>query len=436
MARQALTGTRVRDRRLLLGLKQADLARAVGMSAAYLNLIEHNRRRVGGALLEALAAALKTDPATLAEGAEGAVFDALREAAAHGEPGVAPEVARAEEFVSRFPGWAALLAARQGQVERLSATVEGLSERMTHDPFLAASLHEVLSAITAVRSTSAILAETQDIEPEWRERFQRNIHEDSLRLSNVSVALVAWLDQARAPETGLASPQEELESWLAAQGWHLPAIEVREVPSPDRLIAGAAELASPAARELAAALIRETHADAQALPRSTFLAALARIGPDPVQLATAMDVPPERVFRRLALLPPGQGPEGLGLVIADASGTLLFRRPAPGFPMPRFGGACALWPLYDALTQPHVPFERNLAVAGRVGNPTGGHFRTHSWCSRRWPEGGGGPQVLRAHMLILPLSAPQPADLRLVGPSCRICLAHECVARREPSILN
>ncbi len=34
-----------------LGLQQADLARTVGISAAYLNLIEHNRRRIGGKLL-------------------------------------------------------------------------------------------------------------------------------------------------------------------------------------------------------------------------------------------------------------------------------------------------------------------------------------------------------------------------------------------------
>ena len=47
MPRTALTGTRVRERRLLLGLKQADLARTAGISPAYLNLIEHNRRRVG-----------------------------------------------------------------------------------------------------------------------------------------------------------------------------------------------------------------------------------------------------------------------------------------------------------------------------------------------------------------------------------------------------
>ena len=46
--RTQLTGNRIRERRLVLGMKQADLAEAVGISASYLNLIEHNRRRIGG----------------------------------------------------------------------------------------------------------------------------------------------------------------------------------------------------------------------------------------------------------------------------------------------------------------------------------------------------------------------------------------------------
>ena len=48
----ALTGSRVRERRLALGMRQADLARDAGISASYLNLIEHNRRRVAGDVLD------------------------------------------------------------------------------------------------------------------------------------------------------------------------------------------------------------------------------------------------------------------------------------------------------------------------------------------------------------------------------------------------
>lgn len=438
MRRQALTGSRVRDRRLLLGLKQSDLARMVGISSAYLNLIEHNRRRVGAELLESLARALKVEPATLAEGAEGAIFDALREAAAAPEPGIRPEIETVEDFASRFPGWAALLAARQGQVARLSRTVESLSERMAQDPFLAASLHEVLSAITAVRSTSAILAETEDIEPEWRTRFHRNIHEDSLRLTSVSTALVSWLDQAQAPEAGLASPQEELESWLLARGHHFPQLERATAASAESIIAGAPELASDAARKLALSHLAIYRADAQALPVGTMQKALAEVGPDPLKLSQVLGVPMARILRRMAGLPDELVPPGLGLVACDATGTLTFRRAAAGFSLPRFGAACALWPLYEALVQPGMPVRRVLETSGRGA---GARFIAYAWCDRTWPAGFDGPGVSQALMLILPLTAEAESRGRLaevpriVGTSCRICSEAGCVARREPSIL-
>ena len=46
MPMSALTGSRLRGRRVALGMRQADLAALVGLSASYLNLIEHNRRRI------------------------------------------------------------------------------------------------------------------------------------------------------------------------------------------------------------------------------------------------------------------------------------------------------------------------------------------------------------------------------------------------------
>lgn len=435
--RSTLTGTRLRERRLLLGLKQADLARAAGVSPAYLNLIEHNRRRVGAEVLDRLAAALGVEAPVLAEGAEGALFDMLREATV-GAPAQAapPELARIEEFASRFPGWAELLAARQGQVAGLTRTVESLSERMAQDPFLAASLHEVLSAITAVRSTSAILAETEDIDPDWRARFHRNIHDDSLRLTEAASGLVAWLDQQRMPEAGLVTPQEELEAWLAARGWHLPELEGAMPAAPDQLIAGAPELASGAARALARTHLAACRADAEALPLAVFRGALGRAGADPVALAQTLHRPLALVLRRMAALPEDLWPGGAAFVLCDASGTLLFRRPSPGFPLPRFGSACALWPLYEALSAPHTPVRRLLETAGRGA---GARFAATGWAERLFPEGHDGPPVVRAAMLVLPVGADflprQPGPARIVGSSCRVCAAQGCAARREPSIL-
>ena len=438
MARLALIGTRVRDRRLLLGIKQSDLARDVGISPAYLNLIEHNRRRIGPDLGAKLAGLLEVEPAALTEGAEGALFDMLREASAGVEPGIAPEIDLIEEFVGRYPGWAGLLAARQRQIVQLSRSIEGLSERMAQDPFLATALHEVLTVITSVRSTSAILTETEDIEPEWQMRFLRNIHDDSLRLTTASAGLAAYLDQTRAPETGLASPQEEVEAWLEAEDYHFAGLERSGAVNLEGVLQGAADLISAAGRELALDHLRTYQGDVQALPLAALLPALGAYGANPVALAKALGRPMPLIFRRLASLPPDHLPAGLGLVGCDGAGTLTFRRAAAGFLLPRFGAACSLWPLYEALVMPGTPIRRIIETVGRGA---GARFAVHAWCDRDYPGGFDGPAVSRAWMLIVPLASAGDDSLRaleprLVGASCRICPKADCVARREPSILT
>ena len=44
-------GQRIRKRRQQLALSQSRLAERVGISASYLNLIEHNKRSIAGKLL-------------------------------------------------------------------------------------------------------------------------------------------------------------------------------------------------------------------------------------------------------------------------------------------------------------------------------------------------------------------------------------------------
>ena len=104
MPRDSLTGSRIRERRLISGLRQADLAKQIGISASYLNLIEHNRRRIGGKLLLNIARVLGVEPSMLTEGAEAALIATLREAAADAGA-VQAETDRADEFAGRFPGW-------------------------------------------------------------------------------------------------------------------------------------------------------------------------------------------------------------------------------------------------------------------------------------------------------------------------------------------
>lgn len=431
----ALTGSRIRERRSFLRVKQADLARSVGISPAYLNLIEHNRRRIGGKLLIELARALDVDPAQLTEGAEAELVSALRAAAAGDRPGQsdpAPEPERIEEFAGRFPGWAGLTARQARRIAMLERTVAALTDRMTHDPFLSASMHDVLSTVTAIRSASAILTETPDIDPEWRARFHRNIYEDSQRLADGAQALVTYLDGAETAETGASSPQEELEAWLGARGHHLPELE-RALPATPESILHEAGLATAAARSLAQAYLARYRADAEALPLQPFLAALAEHGPDPARLAARFGADLPVVLRRLAAVPAAEGEEPLGLVICDGSGTLTFRKPLEDFPLPRFGAACPLWPLYQALSRPMTPVRAVVDLPGR--RPA--RFLTYAVSQPAGPPGFDAPPVFEATMLILPESRARLPDAAVlpVGTSCRICPRRNCAGRREPAIV-
>ncbi len=78
MAGMASVGIRIRERRVNIGLKQSELAEKVGISASYLNLIEHNRRRIAGRLLLNLADALGVDPVALSEGAQASLVARLQ----------------------------------------------------------------------------------------------------------------------------------------------------------------------------------------------------------------------------------------------------------------------------------------------------------------------------------------------------------------------
>lgn len=433
LARDTLTGSRIRERRIMASLKQAELARQIGISASYLNLIEHNRRRIGGKLLLNIARVLDVEPSMLAEGAEAALIAALREAAADAKS-VKAETDRADEFAGRFPGWASVLVGAHRRISSLERTVETLTDRVAHDPQLAASLHEVLSTAAAIHSTASILAETQELEPEWRNRFHRNINEDSARLAESSKALVGYLDDAGATEDQLASPQEEVEALLSAQGHFFAALEV-ESPDIAKMIKRETRLTSASARHVARDVLEQYASDAAAMPLSRFQAALLEVGLDPVKLANSFGVPIQAVLRRLAAMPSGTLGADAGLIVSDSSGAMLFRKPVDGFSMPRFGASCPLWPLFSALSRPMTPILQRVEQVGRDASQFDCFAIAH-------PVGAAAlntDPLYHSTMLIVPAGqtvlTPDPIA-RPVGSTCRICPRERCTGRREPSILS
>ncbi|MEM8731404.1 MAG: short-chain fatty acyl-CoA regulator family protein [Pseudomonadota bacterium] len=431
MARESLTGSRIRERRSMAGLKQADLARQIGISASYLNLIEHNRRRIGGKLLVNIAQALSVEPSTLTEGAEATLIATLREAAADADI-TADETDRADEFAGRFPAWAEVLARAHRRIASLERTVEILSDRLTHDPHLAASMHELLSTAAAIRSTASILAEPGELEREWRNRFHRNLNEDSLRLAESCKALVDYLDESGAAEERRGVPQEELEAFVAGADYHFPQLEEpgAEVAP---LVQQAGELTTGAARQIAGDMLTRYAADARRMPLERMSEALDKVGIAPIVLAEIFGTDLASVLRRLAALPGGTLSDPVGLVVCDAAGAVVFRKPVDGFAMPRLGASCPLWPLYAALSRPLTPLRRLLTQESRAATVFDAFAIAQPIGARAFNQ----DPLIQATMLVQRM--PGGADERApdpVGSSCRVCPRGACPARREPSILT
>lgn len=424
MPRLALTGSRIRAKRLEIGIKQGVLAKNVGISPAYLNLIEHNKRRIGGKLLLDLAQELRVDTSMLSEGAEAALIATLMDAADQEGEG---EVARADEFAGRFPGWAGVLAGQHSRIAQLEHTVATLTDRMTHDPFLSTSLHEVLSTAASIRSTASILAGGDVVEPEWQARFQRNLLEDAKRLADGAGALVSHLDGVAEQETVLGTPVEALEGFMEARQYHLAEIET------------GGEIAASGA---VAAFITRYRDDAEQMPLAAFMRAF-RGGADPLQLAADFDVGFAAVLRRIASLPMADGAKGgalasNGLVICDGSGAVTFRKPIDGFTVPRFGAGCPLWPLYQALLRPQVPIRKLVEQVGRDMPRFWVYAVAEVRHSSGYSVGYDGVQIVEATMLIIPDDQTGLTEVAAqpIGSSCRICSRQGCAARREASILS
>lgn len=410
--RSVPTGSRIRERRLALGRRQRALAGEVGISPSYLNLIEHNRRAIGGSLLIRLAEALGTSRAALSEDGDAALIEALNAAA----EGMGAEArAQAGELSRRHPDWARLVARQAEALAAQRRTIEALSDRLSHDPGLAEAMHELLSTVSVVRSTASILAGTPGLDANWRARFHANLDADSRRLAQGAEAVVGLFDRQATRTIGHLLPAEQVARFLDAHGHVFDALETEGAAAVPGLVAA---LEDADARALATRILEDDARDAAILPRAMVAAAA---GPDALVAAAGGDL--ALVLRRLGLVDPGRG-----LVVADAAGAMLRRKAVPGFALPVMGAGCPLWPVFGALVQP------GRAVETLVETPDGAGWRVHAVAVPIAPARFGAEPALRATMLLTRATAPGRGAP--VGPGCRTCPREGCAARREPSVLS
>ncbi|MEM1344805.1 MAG: short-chain fatty acyl-CoA regulator family protein [Pseudomonadota bacterium] len=446
---QSIIGARIRERRRAIGMTQADLARSVGISASYLNLIEKNRRGIAGKRLSEIAAALGLKLADLDGAAERRLHDTLDAVAADPRlAGLGIESDAVGEMIGRLPGWAKAIGALARSERESADLIRALTDRLTHDPFLGESVHKMLTRIAAIRSTAEILDTVPDIEDGQSARFHAILAEESRTLSSLAEALAAYFDRAETA-TPRVTPTDEVEALFevnenrfeaierALESAPVPtesaaraAVELRAGPVIDRLIAEAPTIETEPARQRARRALFRYGIDAIRAPLAPFAETATRHCFDLDRLVEATALPADLICRRLTTLT--EGPR-FGCLSVNGAGALIELRTVAGFNPVRHAALCPLWALARAPQSP----ER--ALRQLVTLPNGRRFVFVARARALGSPGFGQPRHLASDLLVLPeaeatrtvytCGPPGTGVAEEVGLTCRICPRRRCEHR-------
>jgi predicted transcriptional regulator/transcriptional regulator with XRE-family HTH domain len=223
---RAPIGLRISSRRRALGVSQAELARRAGISASYLNLIERNKRSVGGSLLLRIAEHLRIEVGELSGESEHRLIAELEEALA--DPAIeaaALGVPSARDLVAQQPATAMAIARLHRAYLSAAANADDFADRLRSDPLLAQLLHRILSGITAVRSSAEILEDTADLDEAERGRFVGSIARETRGLTDVVRSLIGQFER-EAEGRRAVSPIRELDDLIFERDNYFAALEV------------------------------------------------------------------------------------------------------------------------------------------------------------------------------------------------------------------
>lgn len=222
---RAPIGFRISNRRKSLKISQAALARSIGISPSYLNLIENNKRDIAGALLNRVATALDIDIDELAGRSEQKLLQDLEEAFADPMLDSLPfQPDERRELVAQYPASAAALARLHRAYGDAVASADAYADRLRSDPLLSQLLHQILSGITAIRSSAEILEDVGDLDDAERRRFLGAIGRETRALTDVARNLIGQFDTSSRSRSSV-SPAREIDDLIIEHENHFPELE-------------------------------------------------------------------------------------------------------------------------------------------------------------------------------------------------------------------
>jgi len=458
MSRKAMLGNRVRALRRARNLSQVDLARQLGISASYLNLIEHNQRPVTVPVLLKLADALDADVSSFTTGDDARLAGELTEVFSDALLGAfdvqatelselaasQPSVARA--VLALYRAWRGAQAdnvlmaekafteqQRPGGLAGLTPPPEEevsdfLQSHLNHFPELEAAAERLWEQAGLQRG---------EIDRHLVEHLQtaHDVRVDVVPSRQASGVVRRYDPQTRRLQLSEVLPPRSRSFQLAHQ---VALLGCR--PEIERLVAGG-QLTTRDSQALARVALANSFAGAVLMPYASFLAAAREVRYDIELLGHRFRTSFEQVCHRLTTLQrPGEWGVPFHMVRVDIAGNLSKKFAASGIRFARFGGSCPRWNVHAAFLSPGF-------IRTQVSRMSDG---TRYFCIARTVrrEGGGfhvqqsrlaiglGCEIGHARELVYADGYDlqnEDADVP-IGTTCRLCERNDCRQRAFPPL--
>lgn len=438
--RRLFEGFRLRELRRRAGISQAAMAQRIGISVSYLSQIENNDRPITDIVLVALAREFPLE----AFGDAGDSAALLRTIDAATDPSVPAE--RIEEAdvrrgIEQQPLLARRLVALHDAWRRSQEQLRVLDDRFDSGSSDAPPLpwEEARDWFQAEGNyIDAIDRSAETLAGTFEEGAVRGL-EDRLRWQGVRVVAqdgdgseLSRFDEAEGVLAINSALPPESRAFLLAH-----RLVRYEFANEMRHVIEQSGLASPASRELLTIGLANYAAGALLMPYNAFRAAAREVRHDIDRLRQRFGVSFEQACHRLSTL---QRPGAAGLPFffcrVDMAGNITKRHSATRLQFARFGGACPLWVVHEAVAIPdrilvqlaEMPDgTRYVSMAKGLVKPSGSYARP----PRRYAVALGCEEVHAADFVYAD-------DVRLggmatpIGASCRICPRADCDQRAFP----
>lgn len=440
----AQIGGRIKRMRRQRKVSQSALADALGISPSYLNLIEHNRRRVTVPLLFKTASYFGVEPGELAESEEPRLAGDLMELfgddlfadsdltnqdisdLATSNPAVGRAVLR---LYDRFRALGAGGLPATAQIEAGdSVTTDAVSD------FLQANANHFSILEAAAERIRADIDHASDSFEHGLRTYLHNVFGLQWRLASLPAGMTRKVDAARGEILTADLLPAETAAFTVAQ--HLGRLGAGDAIQQLITEASLPEEAEPIARNALTAYF----AAALMMPYEPFLMACKETRYDIERIGRRFRASFEQVCHRMTTLQrPGRTGVPLHLVRTDIAGNISKRFSLSGIYIPRHSGACPRWNVYGAFLHPErinvqisqMPDgQRFFCIAKAV---TKGGYQHNE--PKRHLSIGLGCHIAHASELVysdgVDISNMERAVA--IGVGCRICPRTGCAQRAYPA---